>query len=43
VLKHLVEKLALTNVINEAWLMLAGITLLALFLIPYADHKRGDY
>jgi DHA2 family multidrug resistance protein len=43
VLKHLIEKLALTHVINEAWLMLAGLTLLSLFLIPFAAYKRGDY
>ncbi|MBI1212038.1 MAG: DHA2 family efflux MFS transporter permease subunit [Alphaproteobacteria bacterium] len=42
-LKHLIEKLALTHVINEAWLMLAGVSLLALVLIPFADYKRGDY
>jgi DHA2 family multidrug resistance protein len=42
-LKHAIEKLALTHVINEAWLMLAGLSLLALFLIPFADYKRGDY
>jgi len=43
VFKHLVEKGALTHVINEAWLMLAGISLLALFLIPSAAYKRGEY
>ena len=43
VLRHLVERLALTHAINEAWLMLAGLTLLTLFLIPFASFKRGDY
>jgi MFS transporter, DHA2 family, multidrug resistance protein len=43
VLKQLVEKYALTQVINEAWLLLAGITLLALFLLPFAAYKRGEY
>ena len=43
VIKHLVEKLALTHVINEAWLMLAALTLLTLFLIPSARYQRGDY
>lgn len=43
VFKHMVEKAALTHVINEAWLMLAGISLLALFLIPSATYKRGEY
>jgi DHA2 family multidrug resistance protein len=42
-LKHLIEKLALTHVINEAWLMLAVLSLLALIIIPFADYKRGDY
>ena len=43
VLKHLIERLALTHVINEAWLMLAGLTMLSLFLIPYARYQVGDY
>ena len=42
-LKHLIEKLALTHVINEAWLMLAVLSLLALIIIPFADYKRGNY
>jgi DHA2 family multidrug resistance protein len=42
VLKRLVEKLSFTHVINEAWLMLAGISLLALFLIPFTNERHDD-
>ncbi len=35
-LAPLVEKLALVRAINEAWLMIAILTVLALCLVPYA-------
>ncbi len=42
ILRHLIERLALVHAINEAWLMLAGLTLLTLFLIPFARYQAGE-
>jgi DHA2 family multidrug resistance protein len=42
ILKVLVQKLALTHAINEAWLMLAGVAVLALFFIPFARYQAGE-
>ena len=40
-LQPLVEKAGLTLAINDAWMMIAALTMTVLFLIPFARRAKG--
>ena len=41
-LAPLLEKAALSEAINEAWLMIAVLTVAALLCVPFAHARRSD-
>jgi len=39
--RPLIEKASLVSAINEAWAMLAGLTILGLLALPFVSRQRA--